>query len=714
ANAAENKAEAAAANANAAANKTEAEASATHAAAMRANANATEATAQEARAGVAAHEAARLAGLAAAEANNALQAANRTKGEAEGAVREAAMARLQATIALQASAAARSTAAGIADPANTAIALTAPFSGKDVDADFAAEVAQAAQEMGQEQVDSAEAKAAEAVKAAEAAEDAAKKANAQVAPAFQAAADAARSSADAARSAASAMKSAAEAAADGAKARSAAARANQADAQAQTDAQLARQAATQAYKDAAAARDAANQAEAEAARARGAAAEADQHASAANSAADLAEREATVAQSAATQAQKDAVAADKLAEAAESHAKSAKKAADNALEYAKEADEAAKQAEKERDDRAARAREEAANSGKVSGRELTSRDKRDIEDVGITPEMYAEYQKLASFEFKDLLKEIGGELLEEFFDVKDIQKCYSEGNVEACFWALVNNLPWGKAFKAVEKFPEIIKAVRRLVGIDKLLDESAKAKKVIKETEEVLEEANKRAPFCPKKPKPKGLAAPGNFPKAWHAATSMAIARENQRATNQQHRPETRRLAAGDRIRTLDGELREIADTRSWSGVRRVYNVSSGRAGTLYAPTGNARAFVNGGHDSGNLGPRREEFIAKLVGGTVAKDSKGQDIPIHMPNVGKSGLDVLGPNGEYIFVGGGAKAKNPSNFGKLLKISKWAADEAGVKAIYYLADNTPESAVKQAKKAFGDENVHIFTLPTTC
>ncbi|MFI6638515.1 hypothetical protein [Streptomyces sp. NPDC050504] len=31
-------------------------------------------------------------------------------------------------------------------------------------------------------------------------------------------------------------------------------------------------------------------------------------------------------------------------------------------------------------------------------------------------------------------------------------------------------------------------------------------------------------------------------------------------------------------------------------------------------------------------------------------------------------------------------------------------------AIYYLADDTPESAIKQAEKVFGDENAHILTL----
>ncbi|MEU5050435.1 polymorphic toxin-type HINT domain-containing protein [Streptomyces sp. NPDC021096] len=495
ANAAANKAEAAAAAANAAANKAEAEAAATHAAALRANAKAAEATAQEARAGIAAHEAARLAGLAAAEANQAVQAANRTKEEAEGAVREAAMARLQAGIAVQASAAARNTAAGIADPANTAIDMTAPFSGKDVDADFAAAVATAAQEMGEEQVASAEAKANEAVKAADAAEEAAKRANAQVAPAFKAAADAARSSANAARSTAAAMKSAAEAAADGAKARAAAARANEADAQAQADAKLARQAANQAYADAAAARQAANQAEAEAARARGAASEAEGHAAAASSAADLAESEASVAQGAAAQAEKDATAAKSLAESAESHAKSAEKAAEKAMDYAKEADAAAARAEKYQRDQEAKARQEAAKSGKDGGPELTDEEKEALaQDGEMTPDELAEAQKFADKDILDYLKENGLELLIELA-FEDIKKCVDTLDIPTCIWAVVQNLGPGKALKLADKLPAIWKAIR---GIDKFLDKVSEAKAKVKKAQETLARLWK-AMDCPRK-----------------------------------------------------------------------------------------------------------------------------------------------------------------------------------------------------------------------
>jgi hypothetical protein len=100
-----------------------------------------------------------------------------------------------------------------------------------------------------------------------------------------------------------------------------------------------------------------------------------------------------------------------------------------------------------------------------------------------------------------------------------------------------------------------------------------------------------------------------------------------------------------------------------------------------------------------------------VVGGEVAKGPDGQDIRIHMPNVGSSGLDVRGPNGEYIFVGGAAKAKNPAKFGQALKVAKYAADQAGVAAVYYLDEGTPESAIKQAQKVFGAENVHTFKLP---
>jgi hypothetical protein len=104
-------------------------------------------------------------------------------------------------------------------------------------------------------------------------------------------------------------------------------------------------------------------------------------------------------------------------------------------------------------------------------------------------------------------------------------------------------------------------------------------------------------------------------------------------------------------------------------------------------------------------------YVAELVGGEVAVGPDGQDLPISMPGVSSSGIDVLGPNGEYIFVGGGAKAANLSKFGSQLKIARYAADQAGVAAQYYLAEGTPQSAVNLAEKYFGAENVHTFSIP---
>ncbi|MFF3432007.1 polymorphic toxin-type HINT domain-containing protein [Streptomyces sp. NPDC002602] len=658
ANAAANKAEAAAFAANAAANKAEAQAAATHAAAQRANQKAAEATAQEARAGIAAHEAGRLAGLAAMAANNSYQAANRTKEEAQGAVREAAMARLQSTIAVKASAAARSTAAGIADPANTAIALTAPFAGKDIDADFAAEVAAAAEQMGAEQVTAAEAKAAEAVKAAEAAEAAAKGANAQVAPAFKAAADAARSSANAARSAAAAMRSAAQAAEDGAKARTAAARANQADAQAQADAKLAREAANRAFADAMAARNAANQAEAEASRARGAAAEADSHAVAANSAANLAEHEASVAQGAAAQAEKDAADANKFAESADGHAKSAEAAAKNANTYAKEADEAAKKAEEYELEQQRKAREAAAKEvkeGKEGGDQhpkLTDEEIAALKAAGITPEQWAMARQLDKKSFLDFLVENGGQIIVDLL-FEDIEKCFEKPNFEDCFWAAVGALPWGKALKIIKEMPAIAKALKRIVtGLNDFLDKSAEAKKLLAKGEEVLEKLRKKNPPCV--PGKKHSFAPGtpvrmadgtNKPiqdiqvgeqvlatdpetgtTAGRAVTHLIVGEgdknlreltvdtdgEAGQATgtitatdihpfwveNRHTWVNAADLKTGDRLRTPEGELKELIGIRAWTERMRVHNLTVDDLHTYYVLAGETPVLV---HNDGDV-----------------------------------------------------------------------------------------------------------------
>ncbi len=400
------------------------------------------------------------------------------------------MARVQSAVAVQAAASARSTAAGIADPANTAIALTAPFSGTDVTADFAADVARAALELGQAEVVKAESRAAEAVRAAEAAEAAAKLANAQVAPAFKAAAAAARSSSDTARSSVAAMRSAADAAEDGAKARAAAASADKADVQARADAKAAREAADQAFADAAAARTAATRAEAEAVRARTAATEAENHATAAASAASLAEREATAAQTAAAQAEKDAADAAQLATSAEEYATSAEAAAKKADSYAKEADAAAERAEAYQREQERKAREEAASKPAPTTPESDpDLVKQALEEAGISAEEYEAALAIAGKDLLDYLLENGAEILVELV-AGDIMECIDDPDIATCIWAIISNLPVLKAAKLLGKIPKITKAI---LGISAFLDKTAAARKKVKKVEEALEKVKKGA-----------------------------------------------------------------------------------------------------------------------------------------------------------------------------------------------------------------------------
>lgn len=71
------------------------------------------------------------------------------------------------------------------------------------------------------------------------------------------------------------------------------------------------------------------------------------------------------------------------------------------------------------------------------------------------------------------------------------------------------------------------------------------------------------------------------------------------------------------------------------------------------------------------------------TGGRVAKGADGQDMGVQALGHGRTGLDVLGPGGEYIFVGGPAKAANVSKFGTQLKNARAAADRVGAYATWW-------------------------------
>ncbi|WP_098462356.1 polymorphic toxin-type HINT domain-containing protein [Isoptericola jiangsuensis] len=176
-----------------------------------------------------------------------------------------------------------------------------------------------------------------------------------------------------------------------------------------------------------------------------------------------------------------------------------------------------------------------------------------------------------------------------------------------------------------------------------------------------------------------------------------------------------RDLQPGDILTTPDGDTVTLdrIDVEHTDQPVAVHNIHVATHHTYYVFAGTTAVLVHnaGGHGAAAnaRGLAREERVAKIVGGKVAKGPDGQDIKITVDGVGSTGLDVIGPNGEYIFVGGPAKAKDPAKFGHALKVSKAAADRDGVRALYCLEDGTPTSAIDQAGRKLGVENV--FTFP---
>ncbi|MEU4157712.1 polymorphic toxin-type HINT domain-containing protein [Actinoplanes sp. NPDC026670] len=492
----------AAAAADAAADRAEASAKATHAARVRADAKAAVATAQQAKAAQAANTAVSLASQAADQAVRALWAADRTKAEAEAATTEAVAAAAQADIAIRAASAAAASSAGIADPYDTALSMVSPFTGADIDADFVESVAEEARIIGAEQAAAAQARADEAVIAATKAQQAADRANAQVKPAYVAAAQAAHSSAEAARSAAEAKKYAAQAAVDGAAARAAAASAGRADAQARADALAARQAANEAANDAAIASRSAQQAQADA--------------NAADSAASAAEADAAAANSAADRAEASARDAKASAESAQRYADSAAEAASRALEHAVAAEQAAERAEAAERERLDKALEE--------GADLTPEQEQELLDE-MTPEERAEYEaakKAADQGIVDFIKEHGLEFLGDLI-LGDLKECATKPSFGACFWAVIDVLPWGKLKKLgnlwdfYKKFEKFTDGVRKA---------GKKADEILKKAKDKLLRKSK---------------CPGN---SFAAGTPVLMADGTTRAID--------RLALGDRVLATD------------------------------------------------------------------------------------------------------------------------------------------------------------------
>jgi hypothetical protein len=114
--------------------------------------------------------------------------------------------------------------------------------------------------------------------------------------------------------------------------------------------------------------------------------------------------------------------------------------------------------------------------------------------------------------------------------------------------------------------------------------------------------------------------------------------------------------------------------------------------GKLLSTVVNGRGPLN--HDQRILGFHRS--------GADSGTSGVKGSQVKMPGVNSTGVDVFGPNGEYIAVGGPGKSLDISTLGTQMKILKYGADQAGVRAIAYFREGTPQVALDLAKKWLGD------------
>jgi hypothetical protein len=124
-------------------------------------------------------------------------------------------------------------------------------------------------------------------------------------------------------------------------------------------------------------------------------------------------------------------------------------------------------------------------------------------------------------------------------------------------------------------------------------------------------------------------------------------------------------------------------------------------------------------------GKQNEVHVARSIGGTLARDRlrPNEDLKVRFASTdGKSGasrVDVIGPNGEFIAVGGPAKFYKDGKYdneteGKTIKDLeklRWAADSQGVKAQAYFTEDTPARGLAEARRVLGDENVKTFSRP---
>ncbi|MBK7926931.1 MAG: RHS repeat-associated core domain-containing protein [Bryobacterales bacterium] len=162
--------------------------------------------------------------------------------------------------------------------------------------------------------------------------------------------------------------------------------------------------------------------------------------------------------------------------------------------------------------------------------------------------------------------------------------------------------------------------------------------------------------------------------------------------------------------RMIEGYARRGAEaanrygTAAYNWGTRLFNSAAGQEITQ---TAIEIATDSQAPQSTRIGAAREVAVAALTGGRLASVA-GEGLKVTVKGLGSTDIDVIGKAGEFIAVGGPAKARKPAELGHHLKVLKAAAEQAGVKAQAYFATGTPESVLKVARKRLGEENVFEF------
>jgi hypothetical protein len=129
---------------------------------------------------------------------------------------------------------------------------------------------------------------------------------------------------------------------------------------------------------------------------------------------------------------------------------------------------------------------------------------------------------------------------------------------------------------------------------------------------------------------------------------------------------------------------------------------SSEENGSL--PSNASTSNQSSGASANLLGKERELKVAAISGGKISNEKI-------ITGRGHTDVDVIGPNGELIGVGGPAKSNKLSNLGGEIAKLKEEAAKRGVIVQYYITDSTPHSVYEFLKKRLGVENVFIFKEP---